>query len=171
MPSGRWTTRQHPGIGRAGRLALTLWGLSGVLLLASRPVDAAGQHGSEPLQQTVDAPEPPATPAAPAEPAPEPAAAPSAAEGGRSSRPVPIVLQAVWRTPDLITGYTQVSEWVSARQGFSVATDEHHLAVRLPAAEIPAFLEQFASHRADLPAVDPAAPLWITVSLTLEAAP
>lgn len=170
MHSGRRASRQHSGIGRAGRLIQTLWGISGVLLLASCASDA-GQHPSESLQQAADLQAPQTEPAAPAEPAPEPAAAPSAPEGGRSSRPVPVVLQAVWRTPDLVAGQAQVSEWVSARQGFSVATNEHHLAVRLPAAEIPAFLEQFASSSTDLPDVDPAAPLWITVSLTLEAAP
>ncbi len=98
-------------------------------------------------------------------------AAPAAAASANAQRPTATVLQVQWQSLDAPAARHQVGEWVEARHGFSVATDERHLSIHLPASEIPAFLQQFASNAAALPPVDPGSPLWVTVSLELVPAP
>jgi len=79
------------------------------------------------------------------------------------------VLEVQWSVKDLAAAATQVSEWVQAHQGWCVATNEHHLAVSLPAAEVPQFLQQFTS----LPAgsasslSEPTSGSWASISLEL----
>jgi hypothetical protein len=57
----------------------------------------------------------------------------------------PLIL-ASWHVSDLAAAAAQVTEWVSARQGFAVSTNDHHLSITLPAPEVPQFLRQFSEH-------------------------
>lgn len=80
---------------------------------------------------------------------------------------VPTLLQAQWKTSNLEQASAQVSEWVSAQGGFAIATNEHHLSVKLPPAQVHAFLQQFSSDPSlQAPPASPQA-LWVTISLEL----
>jgi hypothetical protein len=78
-------------------------------------------------------------------------------------------LQVQWRVADVAAAASQVSAWVSARQGWAVATNEHHLSVKLPALAVPEFLQRFTTDPPPAPSADQ--PVWITISLELVASP
>lgn len=73
-----------------------------------------------------------------------------------------------WRVTDLATASAQVSDWVAGHGGFAVATNDHHLSVKLPKEHATAFLQQFADPGAEAGQLLGAdAPLWVTISLEL----
>lgn len=74
-------------------------------------------------------------------------------------------LQVQWRVTDFAAAIAQVSEWVAARQGLAVATNEHHLSIKLPASAVTEFLQQFATDPPPTP--DVTEPIWLTLSLEL----
>jgi len=89
-----------------------------------------------------------------------------ATKPSQAQRPVSTLLQVQWRVSDLQAAISQVLEWVQARQGMAVATNEHHLSVKLPASEVPPFLAQFSSGPPPEFATEQPAH-WVTVSLEL----
>jgi hypothetical protein len=102
--------------------------------------------------------------AAPNEPGPAPAEATPEPRAG--------ALQVRWPVSDLAGASAQVQAWVAARGGWSVATNEHHLAVTIPAADAPEFLKQFSaptapSEQVPTSAAAPAGTGWVTISLEL----
>ena len=85
-----------------------------------------------------------------------------------SPNAVPGLLQMRWQVADLHAAAAQVSEWVSARRGFAVATNEHHLSISLPASEVSSFIQQFSSGAASTPeAPESSHPSWVSISLEL----
>ena len=97
-------------------------------------------------------------------------------------------IQAQWRVADFAAAASEVSAWVSARQGLAVATNDHHLSIKLPSSAVPDFLQQFTTEPGTPPtggvgdgsaegrsprptdppaAPDPTQPLWLTISLEL----
>ncbi|MBI3321893.1 MAG: zf-HC2 domain-containing protein [Candidatus Omnitrophica bacterium] len=114
---------------------------------ASRAEDVNGNaQGFQAAAKTAEANAP--TPAAPAfaAVAPEP-------------------LQVQWQVADVAAAASQISGWVIARKGLAVATNEHHLSIKLPASAVPEFLRQFSTNPPAAP--DPTQPVWITISLEL----
>ncbi len=79
---------------------------------------------------------------------------------------VPTLIQVQWRVPDFGQAAAQVSQWVSAQGGFAVATNERHLSIKLPAAAVPAFLQQFSSGPSGELPTEPYSP-WVNISLDL----
>lgn len=76
-------------------------------------------------------------------------------------------LQVHWRVTDLAAAAARVIEWVTAQQGLAVATNEHHLSIRLPQSAIAEFLRQFATDPLDVAEPGATGPLWVTISLEL----
>ncbi|MBI3996723.1 MAG: zf-HC2 domain-containing protein [Candidatus Omnitrophica bacterium] len=80
---------------------------------------------------------------------------------------VPTLLQVQWKIESLQEAGARVSEWVSAQGGFAIATNDHHLSVKLPPTQVQAFLQQFSSDSSlQAPPASPQA-LWVTISLEL----
>ena len=75
-------------------------------------------------------------------------------------------LQVQWRVADFAAAIAQVSEWVAARQGFAVATNDHHLSIKLPASAVVEFLQRFSTNPPPAPP-EVAEPIWLTISLEL----
>jgi len=131
------------------------------------------EHGSRAEETSVVAPAP-AAPEAPAAGATLPVSVEVAAAPAEAPVTAPVQapvgpLQVRWPTADFSAALTEVSEWVSARQGFAVATNDHHVSIRLPQAEVASFLERFSSDAGNMPfpAAPPAASVWVTISLEL----
>jgi hypothetical protein len=87
------------------------------------------------------------------------------AKGALVFYPILLPLQVQWQVRDVALAASQVSEWVLARQGLVVSTNEHHLSIKLPAPHVPQFLQQFSSKPVDRP--DLSQPHWVTISLEL----
>ena len=91
----------------------------------------------------------------------------SPASSRSSSAPEP--LQVRWQVREISAAMPQVIEWVSVRHGFAVATNDHHLSIRLPAADVPQFLQQLSTNPP--PAPDATQPIWVTISLEIVLSP
>ena len=101
-------------------------------------------------------------------------AAPSTDTPVKAPAPVPAgPLQVRWQVTDLNAAMTQVREWVAARQGLAVGTNEHHVSIRLLQADVVPFLEQFSPDAGvhPQPAASSTPALWVTISLELIAQP
>ncbi|OGX40722.1 MAG: hypothetical protein A3C53_03895 [Omnitrophica WOR_2 bacterium RIFCSPHIGHO2_02_FULL_68_15] len=100
---------------------------------------------------------------------------PSREEVQRQSGPA--LVQMKWAVAQPLAAAAEVIAWVGARQGFAVSTDEHHLFITLPVAELPQFLKQFPGDVLGGPdAAPPAGPLseparWVVISLQLVPTP
>ena len=75
-------------------------------------------------------------------------------------------LQVHWGVSDIGQGLAQVIEWVQAHGGFAVATNDHHVSIRLTAQDVPEFLERFSTEHPPF-ITDQAPSLWVTISLEL----
>ncbi|MBI4341767.1 MAG: zf-HC2 domain-containing protein [Candidatus Omnitrophica bacterium] len=124
-------------------------------------------------------PQPPA--AAPEEPAKFVSGAQAyvqqaAGQKSKSPHTVPTVIQATWLVADFASAAAQVEAWVGAGEGFAIATNEHHLSVKLPASRVAEFLTKCSTpahppmalvggRAPTVPATQDA--LWVTISLEL----
>ena len=79
------------------------------------------------------------------------------------------LLQVQWRVGDVAAAIRAVTEWVGARGGLAVVTNDHHLSIKLPASEVPPFLARFSSEPMTGQTFTP--PLWVTISLELVPTP
>ena len=106
-----------------------------------------------------------ASAAAPAQATSEMTAYAKTDQSAQSSYTRPDMVQVEWRVQDLAAAATQAIEWIGAHHGAAITTNEHHLSIALPAAEVLQFLAQFSTQPASAPALSGAP--WVAISLEL----
>ena len=79
-----------------------------------------------------------------------------------------VPVQAQWKVSDFSEAASQIQEWIRAREGFAIATNEHHLSVKLPGKYVHEFLQKFTTSSSTATSTDYASlSLWLTISLEL----
>ena len=105
----------------------------------------------------------------PAAPAASPPTAPSAQAVPHPAQAPQQLLTVRSAVADPPATAREIVAWVTGRGGLAVATKGHHVAVKLPSAELPELFAQFPSLRPSGPAprTERAGRLWISLSIEL----
>ena len=130
---------------------------AGAVLANTEPVEASSVDESQPA---ASAPEEPAKSVSDAA-----AYGQIVGQTTKSPHTVPEVIQVTWQVADFAASTAQVEAWVSAGEGVAIATNEHHLSVKLPASRVAEFLAKFSSQPTTAPSTQGS--LWVTISLEL----